>query len=125
MFLHLSAILFTEGGGEVSVQGGLSKAGVAVQGGLCQAGISVQGGLCSEGFSLGLSVGGGRGRGGFCQEDPRTVESGRCASYWNAFLVIHSHHPSSHTWIIRGIRHLGAFEWTRGLKVDKYTNEHY
>ena len=49
------------GGGEVSVQGGLSKAGVAVQGALCQAGISVQGGLCSEGFSLGLSVGGGRG----------------------------------------------------------------
>ena len=62
MFLHLSVILFTGGGGlclgEVSAQGGLcpGQQEVSVQGGLCL-GVSVQGGgglypvgLCPVGF---------------------------------------------------------------------------
>ena len=56
MLLHLSVILFTSGGG-VSVNGG----------GVCPGGVYVQGDLCQG-------------------DQPRTVKTGRYASYWNACL---------------------------------------
>ena len=74
MFLHLSVILFTGGG--VSAKGrSLSRGwGVSVRGG------SVQGDLCPGEVSV---------EGGICQGDhPRTVKSGRYASYWNTFLFV-------------------------------------
>ena len=54
---------------EVSVQG------VSIQSGLCLVGV---GGLCPR---VGVSV-----QGGLSPGTPRTVKSGRYASYWNAFL---------------------------------------
>ena len=93
----------------VSVQGGLCPGGVSVQGDLClrvfgggglsggvsvPGVISVQGGL-GERWSLsgGVSVRGvSLSRRDLCWGDrcqgPRTVKSGRYASYWNAFLLI-------------------------------------
>ena len=58
MFLQVSVCL---GGVSVSVQGGSLSRGVSVQRGLCP-------------------------RGSLLQTPPRTVTSGRYASYWNAFL---------------------------------------
>ena len=87
MFLHLSVILFTGGGGlsvaaciTSHMTGGSVSRGISVQswvslskGGLCPRGLSgmVQGGFCS---------------GGLCQGDPHTVTYRQYASYWNAFL---------------------------------------
>ena len=76
------------GGGLVSVQGGF------LSGGLCPGGVSVQRGPCPEGsLSRGVSVwgvsvhGGSLSRGVSVRETPRTVKSGRYASYWNAYLL--------------------------------------
>ena len=69
MFLHLCVILFT---------------GRSLSGGLCPGGLSVQVGVGSL-SRCGVSVQGG---GGLCQGDsPCTIQSGRYASYWNAFLL--------------------------------------
>ena len=81
MLLHVSVILFTEGGLSLS-QGGL---------GLCLWGVSILGGFCPGGsllggFCLGVSVQGVSVWGVSVMETPRTVMSGRYASYWNAFL---------------------------------------
>ena len=67
-------------------RGGLCLWGVSVQGRFCL-GVSVQGGLCRGGSqSRGVSVQGGSVRS--VTESPRTVTSGRYASYWNAFLYL-------------------------------------
>ena len=58
------------GGRSVSGGEGSVSRGVSVQGSLFR-GVSVQGGLCPEGL---------------CNRDPRTIKTGRYASYWNAFL---------------------------------------
>ena len=87
MFLHMSVILFMGG---VSVPActtghitwGLSRE-VSVQGGLCLGGLC-PGGVCWGSLSKGVSIKGGVS----VRETPRTVTSGRYASYWNAFLLI-------------------------------------
>ena len=61
---------------EVSVQGGLYPGGS-----LSRGGVSVPGGLYPGGFLSG---------GVFIRETPRTVMSGRYASYRNAFLLTNS-----------------------------------
>ena len=64
MFLHLSVILFTGGGGSLS------------------------GGLCPGGSLSGRSL----SRGGLCPGDPpchHTVTCGWYTSYWNAFLLLY------------------------------------
>ena len=92
----------------VSFQGGLCP-GRSLSGGLCFLrcssvhgglglclGVSVRGSLSRGSLSRevsvqGVSIWGSLSKGGFCpgglcQGDPRTVTSGRYASYWNAFL---------------------------------------
>ena len=83
MFLRVSVILFTGGGLGLGPGGSLSQGGLCL-GGSLSGGVSVWGGLCLGGsISGGISV-----QGGLCHGDPRTVTSGRYASYWNAFLLI-------------------------------------
>ena len=74
MFLHVSVIPFTGGGG-VSV----SVPGVFLLGGLCPVGVSVPG--------VSVWGGGSLSRGISVMETPRTVMSGRYTSYWNAFVL--------------------------------------
>ena len=94
IFLHLCVILF-RGGGDLCPsmhhsshdRGGV---GVSVWEGLCPGGVCpgnlCLGGLCPWGISLG--AGGVSVQGGSLLGDPpRTVTSGRYASYWNAFLL--------------------------------------
>ena len=86
MFLHLCVILFSvcpsihhrsHDQGGVSVWGG-SLSGVFVWVGLGPGGSL--GGLCPGGSLSGAGLLG--------RETPRTVSSGRYASYWNAFLLL-------------------------------------
>ena len=76
------------------LRGSLSKGEGLCLGGFCPGG-TMSGGLCpkslcSGGLCWGVSVQGqrslSRGVSVFVQGDPRTVKSGRYASYWNAFL---------------------------------------
>ena len=63
------------------------------------------GGLCLEGLCLGVSVRGvsvqgvsvqgGLSGGSLPNRDPRSVKSGRCTCYRNAFLFIYSYRHSS------------------------------
>ena len=86
----------TSGGESLSRRGvSLSGGGVSVQGwGTFPGGLCPEGGSLSRGESLsrrGVSLSGGgvsvQGR-GLClnRDSPRTVTSGRYASYWNEFL---------------------------------------
>ena len=69
MFLHLCVILFTGR----SLSGGVSV----------QVGSLSRWALCPGGGGVSVQVGGG-----LCQGDsPCTIQSGRYASYWNAFLL--------------------------------------
>ena len=73
MFLHMSVILFTGGGGSESLSQGVSLWGFC-PGGLCPRGVSVwgvcPGGLCPGGLCLGGSLSGGLCPGGLCNGDP-------------------------------------------------------
>ena len=64
--------VFVQGEGVYVQWGGLCPVGGSLSRGVSVQGVSVQEGLCP---------------GGLCQGDPRTVKSGRYASYWNAFLL--------------------------------------
>ena len=81
MFLHMSVILSTGGGGLCMMSLPVWLAGpMFLLGALCL------GGLCPGGSLWGVSP----------QQKPRTVKSGRCTSYWNAFLFIYSYRQSSY-----------------------------
>ena len=81
LLLSCGKVMFSQACVKNSVQGGssvlacttnhMTRGRVSVQGGLCQ-GVSVQGDLCLGGVSV--------------RETPRTVTSGRYASYWNVFF---------------------------------------
>ena len=83
MFLHLSVILFTRGGGgEGGGRGSLSRE-VSVRGGVLSQVVSVQGGLCPDGLFLGegsLSRGRGLCPGGLFLGGGVSVQWGRGAS---------------------------------------------
>ena len=116
MFLHLSVILFTGGGG-LCPEGSLSRGGLCPGGGslsrgrvsvqgkgfclgdLCPGGVFVQRGSLSSGRIYvqgrvsvqgeGLCPGWGLSPAGSLSGTPhRTVTCGRYASYWNAFLYL-------------------------------------
>ena len=67
-----------------SLSGGSLPQGVSVWGDLCPGWVSVQGSLCPGGVCPGGSLSGGC----LSWRHPRTVMSGRYASYWNAFLLL-------------------------------------
>ena len=72
--------------------------------------VSSRGSLCKEGWGLclgdlcprGLWSRLCRGGGVLCQEYPRTVKSGRYASYWNAFFYLKMYFSESATICVRG-----------------------